>query len=209
MRDDARRYARRICWSSSDVFLRGRGSQLGMLQWGLAEKRGRKAPRRSRSAMDGYECNLLLICRGVETRLFFCSWEVCRLESESESGERAAGLATQHRREGRLPAIRLRPNAVRSSQRSARREKGRVGTSLLDGAVVEPVHQASCVGVGGGDKDRVAVTRWWAGGIIVIGAGNAVKRFVTGRGKTGDAGGESECLAGHTHRAPRQQENGR
>lgn len=71
MRDDARRYARRICWSSSDVFLRGRGSQLGMLQWGLAEKRGRKAPRRSRSAMDGYKCNLLLICRGVETKLFF------------------------------------------------------------------------------------------------------------------------------------------
>lgn len=71
MRDDARRYARRKCSSSSDVFLRGRGSQLGMLQWAQAEKRGRKAPRRSRSAMDGYECNLLLICRGARRSCFF------------------------------------------------------------------------------------------------------------------------------------------
>lgn len=44
MRDDARRYARRVMLSSSDVFLRGRGSQLGTLQWALAEKRAKKSP---------------------------------------------------------------------------------------------------------------------------------------------------------------------
>lgn len=89
MRDDARRYARRVVLSSSDVFLRGHGSLLGMLQWALAEKRGRKAPRRSRSAVDRYECNLLLICRGARRSWFFVLGK-----SGVQSGE-GAGLATQ------------------------------------------------------------------------------------------------------------------
>lgn len=89
MRDDARRYARRVMLSSSDVFLRGRGSQLGMLQWALAQKQGEKAPRRSRSAVDEYECNLLLFCRGRdEVVLLF-------LGSLKSRAERLAGLATQ------------------------------------------------------------------------------------------------------------------
>lgn len=114
MRDDARRYARRVMLSSSDVFLRGRGSQLGMLQWALAQKRGRKAPRRSRSAMDGYECNLLLICRGRDEVVFLF---LGRLKSRAERV-----LVWLHRsRKGQLPAIRLRPNAVSPPQRSAAR----------------------------------------------------------------------------------------
>lgn len=55
-------------------FLAGRGSRLRMLQWALVEKRGEKAPKRSRSANDGYECNLLLICRGRD-EVVFRSWE--------------------------------------------------------------------------------------------------------------------------------------
>lgn len=88
--DDARRFGRGIWLRCSDVFLRGRGYQLGMLEWALVEKRGRKAPRRSRSAVDGYDGNLLLICRGVETKLFLFLGSL-------ESGE-GAGSVWLHRR---------------------------------------------------------------------------------------------------------------